>query len=502
MKLQGQAILWHRWLGIGCCLFFLAWFISGIVMMYAKMPVLTPEDRLAALPQLNPDHVKLTPSEAWLKTAEPKPWKQAALTTIAARPAYRFTTASNEPRVVFADNGELRTTFTQAQAEPSLKSFLPPNTKYDWQPTLTTPDQWTVQALYTAHLPLYHAIVPDGHGTEVYLSSLTGEVILRTTTQSRMIAWIGAIPHWLYIRAIRVYAEEWRLGVIYFSALGAVMSLLGIAAGIWRYSPSRRYRNRVLGPQATPYLGAKKWHHYTGLIFGITIFTFIVSGALSLNPGRWSTGASPTPAQSAHFTGGAIRPLAFDRLPTLPPDTREITFQQIRGQALARIDKQWLPLDGSTFTPAPPDQLLETARSATQNAAITSTQTLTEYGTYYYDRHYKKPLPVIEVKLADAASTWFYIDPATGLPVNRYESTGRWERWLYHGLHSFDFPGLWNRRPLWDIILILFSLGGIYVSWSGVQIGIERLQAKWRRKTVPNKVSVQPENRPAYSSKA
>ena len=28
----------HRWLGIAGCVLFVAWFISGIVMMYARMP--------------------------------------------------------------------------------------------------------------------------------------------------------------------------------------------------------------------------------------------------------------------------------------------------------------------------------------------------------------------------------------------------------------------------------------------------------------------------------
>ena len=33
-------------------------------------------------------------------------------------------------------------------------------------------------------------------------------------------------------------------------------------------------------------------------------------------------------------------------------------------------------------------------------------------------------------------------------------------RWLYHGLHSLDFPWLYNYRPLWDIVVITFMIGG------------------------------------------
>lgn len=482
MKMQGTAIVWHRWLGIAFCFLFLFWFASGIVMMYAHMPVLSPEERLARLPQLDAAQVKLSPAEAWAKSGEKAPWRQAVLTTIAQRPAYRFTNSKGDRPVVFADNGQRFTQFSQAQAEASLRSFLPAGTGFQWQPVLNSPDQWTVQRMYVDNLPLYHATVQDGKGSEVYLSSRTGEVILQTNTQTRLLAWAGAIPHWLYLRAVRVYAEEWRLGVIWLSGIGGVMTILGIAAGLWRYSPSRKYRNRELGPQPTPYQGAKKWHHYTGLIFGALAFTFVISGMLSLNPGRWSTGSSPSAQQMAVFSGGRVDPSRFSQLPSQLRSWKEVEFLQVQGQALLRTNQQLFHLNGAAFTPPSTETLLRSAQAAAGNASITSTQLLTEYGSYYYDRKYKKPLPVLEVKLSDAAGTWFYIDPATGLPVNRYESSGRWERWLYHGLHSLDFPGLWQRRPLWDIVVILASLGGVYLSWSGVQIGWDRLRAKFRRR--------------------
>lgn len=42
--------LWHRWLGIGCCLLMVLWFVSGMVMLYVGYPKLTPLERLAHLP--------------------------------------------------------------------------------------------------------------------------------------------------------------------------------------------------------------------------------------------------------------------------------------------------------------------------------------------------------------------------------------------------------------------------------------------------------------------
>jgi hypothetical protein len=45
--------------------------------------------------------------------------------------------------------------------------------------------------------------------------------------------------------------------------------------------------------------------------------------------------------------------------------------------------------------------------------------------------------------------------------LRKEERLTRLNRWLYHGLHSLDFPFLYYRRPLWDIIVIALSLGGL-----------------------------------------
>jgi hypothetical protein len=64
--------------------------------------------------------------------------------------------------------------------------------------------------------------------------------------------------------------------------------------------------------------------------------------------------------------------------------------------------------------------------------------------------------------------------------LGAYTSRERLQRWIYHGLHSLDFPGLYGRRPLWDIVVIALSLGGTVLSVIGVIIGVRRL-----RKMVP-----------------
>src|SRR5207302_1982177 len=57
-------------------------------------------------------------------------------------------------------------------------------------------------------------------------------------------------------------------------------------------------------------------------------------------------------------------------------------------------------------------------------------------------------------------STRYYIDPKTARVVGSYSARNWMARWLYHGLHSVDFPWLYNYRPAWDIVVIVFMLGG------------------------------------------
>ena len=56
--------------------------------------------------------------------------------------------------------------------------------------------------------------------------------------------------------------------------------------------------------------------------------------------------------------------------------------------------------------------------------------------------------------------TRYYIDPKTARVVGDYSSRNWVSRWLYHGLHSLNFPWLYNYRPLWDIVVITFMVGG------------------------------------------
>ena len=54
----------HRWLGIAGCVLFISWFVSGVVLMYERMPSLSAEERLAHQPSLDLSRATVDPAAA------------------------------------------------------------------------------------------------------------------------------------------------------------------------------------------------------------------------------------------------------------------------------------------------------------------------------------------------------------------------------------------------------------------------------------------------------
>ena len=98
--------------------------------------------------------------------------------------------------------------------------------------------------------------------------------------------------------------------------------------------------------------------------------------------------------------------------------------------------------------------------NAAGGSGMVDTSVLTQYDRYYLDRRRQRPLPVVLARFHDAQNTRLYIDPSTARVVGSYDDSAWVNRWLYNGLHSLNFPWLYNYRPLWDIVVITFMLGG------------------------------------------
>jgi hypothetical protein len=137
-----------------------------------------------------------------------------------------------------------------------------------------------------------------------------------------------------------------------------------------------------------------------------------------------------------------------------------IASEPVYMATVADGDTRIVPINGEPLHGVGPDRVMETIMRSVGAAMISELRTMDDYDAYYADRNHQRPLPVIFLRLNDADRSRYYIDPRTARIVGAYNSRSWMNRWLYHGLHSLDFPWLYQRRPLWDIIVIAFMAGG------------------------------------------
>jgi uncharacterized iron-regulated membrane protein len=291
-------ILVHRYLGIPLSLLFVLWFVTGIGMIYVGgMPSLSAQARLERLPRLDLAAVLKTPVEAAASAATG--FGRVSLTTVLGRPAYRFASFYGNA-TVFADTGEPLDEIDVEGARNVAASFLGVEpSAVESIGTVERPDQWTLQM--SRDMPLHKFAVDDGAGTEVYVSPFTAEVRLVTTTKTRTLAWIATIPHWFYITPLRTNQPLWYWTVVATSALGCLLAILGLILGITQLDKSKPFRWST----AIRHRGLMRWHHITGLVFGVFALTWVFSGMLSMEPFDWANAESLEISEDA-LTGGPV----------------------------------------------------------------------------------------------------------------------------------------------------------------------------------------------------
>ncbi|MET0535119.1 MAG: PepSY domain-containing protein, partial [Steroidobacter sp.] len=487
MSWKRALFLFHRWAGIVLCLFFALWFVSGIFMMYVEFPQLTRTERVAGARLLDFSTAKLTPADAlerlqpqdFTRRATPSGFEQATieaviprsirLAMIAERPAYVIHADNGaQPRVVFADDGAVLRDVTERMGEEAVTAFVQRSglglgEAIAFRGSVQT-DQWSVSGGLNDHRPLLRYALNDPKHTVLYVSSTTGEVVRDSDRTERVLNYFGAVTHWIYPTFIRQYPLLWEWIVDILSGVGVVLAITGLWIGVLRWN--RRARP---GKPQVPYKGLMRWHYFTGIVFGIVTVTWVFSGLLSMNPLNLNPPRRAEADQQLIYTGKALTAADFE-LPAQGFGRLAIEAELIHyaGQSFYRV----LDRDGVTHMVAGNEQATALPDAATMmtlapqlipDAPLAEATLLTAYDNYYYARRPEqgeRPLPVIRVRFADEQATWFHLNPLTGQILDRSTHTNRVYRWLYNGLHSFDIWWLWQRRPLWDICVIAFSLGG------------------------------------------
>jgi hypothetical protein len=463
----------HRWLGIAGGLLFVTWFASGIVMMYARMPELPAGDVLQRLAPLDVAQIHVAPPID--APASGRSVDRIRVSMHHNRPVYRL--ASGPTTVtIFADTGEPMPAVGRDQAVSLVQAFVPEHARtVRYDALLADADQWTMAV--RAMMPLHRVAVGDVDDTYFYVSQASGEIVMRTTAMERRWAYPGAVVHWLYFAPFRRQAAAWTQTIIWVSIAACVTCIAGL---VWGVSLARR----------SPYSGLMKWHHYSGLIFGVTTFTWVFSGLLSMGPWGWSPGNAPTRAQRERVAGGALNlePLTASAVRAAADvlnaslerePLKELEVLQFAGALYLRAHSKVASIahpERGAFDKFPDDAIENAARAALPELTVEEMTWLQDYDSYYYARDRRLSLPVLRVKYSDPNATWLYLDPRRGVIARKEERRSRIERWLYHGLHSLDFPFLYYQRPLWDVVVIALSIGGLVLSATTLLPGWRRVR--------------------------
>lgn len=482
--------LWHRWLGIGLCLLMALWFVSGMVMLYVGYPKLTPAEHLTHLPELPARDCCIDLAQVFAASGRDDAPQSLRLSSAEGRPRYLLGYADGSGVTLDALDGRRIEAVDEAGALASARQFDPRATAHYLG--LVDEDAWTHSRALDGDRPLHRVQLDDAEGRQLYISSHSGAVVRDATRTERAWNWIGAWLHWLY-----PLRGPWWSNLVIYSALAATaMALLGQVVGVLRWRFSRPYRSG----SRSPYRGGfARWHHIGGLLFGGVVIAWIFSGLMSMRP--WHLLDSQSRLTASAYQGGALRAEAFPlpvrealarfRQAGLQP--RELEWRMVGGEGVL----QALESDGNSRVLAMddaneplrrlPESTLRRAVQAMSPGTAMDFDELPAYDFYYFARAeqsmnggLQRPLPVLRVRVDDAAGTWLHIDPRSGALLEQLDERRRLARWLFNLLHSWDWQPLLQRPLLRDVLMLAFSLGGLVISLSGVVLGWRRLRKRRR----------------------
>lgn len=455
----------HRYLGIAVGLLMAMWCLSGLVMMYVSYPALSQEQRIGQLAPINWDRCCRAASDA---LGDGDVLDGLRVEMLAGRPVLDLGEGPDASGRVDLDSGAELDGVSAGEARSVAATYAG---AYALRALgRVQVDQWTLEGVAADERPLYRFAVDDPARTQIYVSSLTGRAVQRTTARQRFWNRLGAIPHWLYFTGLRRHAWLWTQVIIYTSLAGCFLTAIGLYLGV------RQLRRRPNG-RCSPYRGFNLWHHMVGLIFGVFTLTWVLSGLLSMNPWGWLQGgdamAERTALQGASPRGAqlraALQALALQR----PAGIVSLVGAPLQGRfyliATDARGRRWR-LDAQGHS-AP----LDAAQRRFIARVLGGPLTWLRQGDDYYFSHHSAPVRLPVFRVVGASGERYYLDPISGTLLSTLDAAARGYRWWHEALHRLDFAAAVRTRPQWDVLMWLLMSGVTSVSLSGVYLAGRRL---------------------------
>lgn len=468
------------------------WFVSGLVLIYYPFPGVATEqvyENMDVLPDSLPPVEALLSrsgtSDKNLKNLEVSQFQGQTLLTKQVK---------DGKSVVCIDSSQSVNSITAETLEAIAQKWVGISpSRID---TLNEREIWIMYSRYDKEMPIYKMYFDDDGNHQLYVSSKTGEVLQFTDRSQRFWAWVGAIPHKLYIPALRKNTDTWISTLTVLATVAFIAAFSGMYIGV--YAMYRRYKSKhKLG---SPYKKWwHKWHHLTGLVFGVFLITFAFSGAMAMQKipqwiikthGDYRVSDSKLRGKSLSIDKYK---LDYRKLKDHYPQIKSIKWIYFQGIPIYNVvdGNNTFSIDASSNEVRELDlsyaQIAEAIENLYGRDIKYSVSLIDEYEEYYMSRKRNLPLPVYKVTVDNEDESLFYIDPSTG-NFKYLNRTTKAKKWIFSGLHYLNIKVLIDKPILWTILIWVLCLGGGFVSLSGIYLGFKYTvrRLKYLQKRIKN----------------
>ena len=475
----------HSILGTIFSILFVLWFFTGFVMIYHNFPKITDEQKYSGLfPIFTDSQNKIGDTILDIDSLE-----YFSLKTKSTGDIYFEYKQRGQYHII-----DTLDAFSERQSFSDIVGYASKlnNSQIIQIDTLKDLDRWMPYDKQKADYPLYKFYYADDAKSELYVSSLTGEGLQYTNSDSRFWGWVGAIPHWLYIANLRHYTDVWKTVVIILSGIGSLTCIAGIILGFRAY----RVRYKRKKELKSPYKSVYKWHHILGFVFGLFVFTFAFSGMMSLQKvPQWIVKTQNPNLESA----------AKDSYLSISPSDYPLHYSAIIDKYNGKVQKiEWASFDDNPYYKAVIEDSLYYFDATVANNISSlylsekdvrnkiskvhgncsiQIDLMDDYDNYYIHKRNKLPLPVYKVTVDDADNSLYYINPKTG-DITYFNANTKLRKWTYQALHSFSVKYLLDRPILWNIIMWTSMIGGTLVSLTGLWLAVKYTKRKLKKRNI------------------
>lgn len=471
----------HKYTGIFISAFFFMWFVTGVVLIYHPYPRLSEKqfnDMKETLPSSLPD------LETISQRVGGEEIKRLTVRQFQNQTLLDIKTVKNS-YLLNADTAQNVKPIDFAVIESVAKKWIDaPVIKVD---TLHKRKQWVLYSRYERELPIYKFSFDDINKSQLFVSGRTADVRQLTTAKQRFWAYIGAIPHKLYVPALRRDVNLWMDTFVVGASICLAAALSGFIFGLYIFIR----RKKVTGKWSNPY--RKKWqrvHFSLGLVFGIFLIAWAISGifAMSRVPQWLIKTEAPFSFDRTRLWGKNLLPLnayklSFNKVKETYPELKQISlarFADIPAYIIVEGENErYIDASGEEVARLViPQHTIENGfRNIYGPDTPVKVSVLDEYDNYYINLRRTYTLPVYKVEVDNSDRDLYYISPIDGY-IKYLNKNKKADKWLFSAIHYLNVPCLLNRPWLWTICIWVLCAGCAVVCLSGVVLGVKSIMRK------------------------